>query len=62
MVYHRILNIVPCAVQWDLVVYPSCIYQFASADPNFPVRPSLHPLPLGDHRSVLCVILFLFGR
>ena len=25
MVYHRILNIFPCAIQWDLVVYPFCI-------------------------------------
>ena len=33
MVYHRILNIVPCAVQQDLVVYPSYI-QFASANPK----------------------------
>ena len=26
MVYHRILTIVPCALQWDLVVYASSIY------------------------------------
>ena len=25
MVYHRILNIVPCAILWYLVVYPSYI-------------------------------------
>ena len=25
MVYHRILTIVLCAMQWDLVVYPSYI-------------------------------------
>ena len=25
MVHHRILNIVPCAIQWDLVVYPHYI-------------------------------------
>ena len=25
LVYHRILNIVPCAIQKDLVVYPSYI-------------------------------------
>ena len=24
MVYHRIVTLLPCAVQWDLV-YPSCI-------------------------------------
>ena len=26
MVYHRILNIVLCAVQWELLVYPLYIY------------------------------------
>ena len=26
MVYHRILNIAPCAIQEDLVVYPSTVY------------------------------------
>ena len=30
LVYYRILNIVPCAIQQDLVVYPSYIYQFKS--------------------------------
>ena len=25
MVYHKILNIVPCAIQLDLVIYPSYI-------------------------------------
>ena len=30
MVYHRILNIVPHAIQWDLV-YPFCVEYFASA-------------------------------
>ena len=23
MIYHRILNIAPCAIQWGFVVYPS---------------------------------------
>ena len=40
MVYHRMLNIAPCAVQWDPVVYPFCTYQFASANPKPPVLPS----------------------
>ena len=30
MVYHRILNIFPCAIQKDLVVYPFCICQPSS--------------------------------
>ena len=23
--YHRILNMAPCDIQWDLAVYPSCV-------------------------------------
>ena len=32
-VHHRVLNIVPCAVQYDLVIYPSYIY-FAITNPK----------------------------
>ena len=28
MVYHRILNIVPCAMQWELVVYSGHTFIF----------------------------------
>ena len=41
MVYHRILNIVPYAIQQELVVYPSYTYQFESANPKLPIYPSL---------------------
>ena len=34
-----------------------CIYQ-----PKFPVHPTPSPLPLGNHKSVLYVCLFLFCR
>ena len=34
------LNIVPCAVQSDLLVDPSCIQPFASALPKLLVHPS----------------------
>ena len=53
MVYHRILKIVACAIQWDLVVYP--IYNS---------WPLLIPnsLLLGNHKSVLSVSLFPFHR
>ena len=37
MVYHGILNIGPCAVQQDLVVYPFHIQQFGSANPKLQV-------------------------
>lgn len=42
-VYYRILSIVSCATQWDLVVYPFHIYQFASANPRFPTPTLFHP-------------------
>ena len=40
MVYHRMLDIIPCAIQWDPVVYSFYMKQFASANPKLPVRPS----------------------
>ena len=52
MVYHRVLNMVPCAVQQDLV-YLSYMWQFASAHPKLRVQPP--SLPLGNRRSVLYV-------
>ena len=44
MVYHRVFNIVPCAIQEEFVVYPSYIYQSASANPKLPIHP-LQPPP-----------------
>ena len=46
MVYHRMPNIVPCAIQWDPVVYPFCIYQFASASPKLLIHPFSTTSPL----------------
>ena len=51
--HHRILNRVPCAIQQDLVVYPSYMYQFASDNPKLPVLPS--PTPL------ICFLNFYFN-
>ena len=31
VVYHRIVNIVPCAVQWDLVVYRISLFLLTKA-------------------------------
>ena len=53
--YQRLLNMVSCAIQQDLVVYPSYIRQFASANPKLPVIPSPTPLSLVSHNSVLYV-------
>ena len=62
-VYYRILSIVSCAVQWDLV-YPFYIYQFASANPRVPLLPSfIPPSPWQPLVYSLCpLILFLFHR
>ena len=46
MVNHRILNIVLCAIQGDLV-YPFYVWKLGSATPSLP--------PLGNHHSVLSV-------
>ena len=63
MVYHRILNIVPCAIQWDLVVYPFSLY-FASANLILPIHPSTTPLsPLAATSLFsMSVSLFLLRR
>ena len=34
MFYHKILNIVLCAIHQDLVVYPFCTQKLTSANPN----------------------------
>ena len=39
LVYHRMLNIVPCAIQQDLVVYSFSVKYLASADPKLPIHP-----------------------
>ena len=62
MAYPRILNIVPCAIQWDLVVYLSYIYNsLLLLTPNshpFP-PPTCSPLAATNLFSV-SVSLFLF--
>ena len=45
MVYYRILNIVPCAILWDLVFYIYPVYNsLESANPKLLIYPS-HPFP-----------------
>ena len=57
MVYHSILNIVPGAMQSDLVVYPS--YRIVPADPKLRIHPPPHSLSLGTRKSVLSLSLLL---
>ena len=64
LVYHRILNLVACAIQEDLVVYPPHARQFASANPQLPVRPfpspSLLLAPLANTRLFSMWVCFCF--
>ena len=60
MVYHKILNTVPCAIQQDLV-YPSEIHQLASANPKLPVLPSPTSPPMATMSLfAMSVSLFLY--
>ena len=36
-------------------VYPSCMYQFAWTNPRLSILPCTIPLPLDNHRPVLCM-------
>jgi len=63
MAYHRILNIVPYAIQWDLVVYHSIYNSLQLLAPN---SHSI-PLPLSSPSATTSlfstsVSLFLFCR
>ena len=52
MVYHRELNIAPCAAQQE---GPRCLpfFQFVSANPELRLLPT--PVPHGKGKSALCV-------
>ena len=56
IIYHGILNIVPCAIQQDLVVRSSYLEQLASATPKLPLHHfctcPLVLLQVSGHRSV----------
>ena len=52
MFHHKWLDIVHCAIQQSLIVYPLQMQQFASINPKLPVHPSF---PHGNHKSVLQV-------
>ena len=51
--YYKILNIVPCAMQQDLVIYLFHIQQFVSVNPKLLIYPSL--LNFGNHTFVFYV-------
>ena len=55
MVYHRIMNIILCAIQSDLVVHPFYIEEFPSASSKFSLYPMPLSFPLGNYKSVLYI-------
>ena len=63
MVYHRVLNIVPCAMQQDLVAYPFHVQQLNSLHLPIPNSHCIPPLlPWQPHICSPCLWLFLFHR
>ena len=48
MFHHQWLDIVPCAIQQDLIAYPLQMQEFASINPIFPVHPIPSPFPLAN--------------
>ena len=61
MVYPRILNIAPCAIQEDLVVYPISIYKsLPLLIPNSWSIPSPPSIPPGTHKSVFYYLWVFF--
>ena len=61
MVHHRMLNVVPCVIQSDLVVSPFSISQLASANPKLLSHPS-PPQPWPPQVCFVSVSLFIFHR
>ena len=59
IVCQKILNMVPCAIQQDLVVYPFYIQQFLSANPKLLIYPPPHLSPLVTI-SLFSVFMSLF--
>ena len=55
MVYLRILNIVPCAIQSDLVVHSFYINSFHVLIPNSQSIARSPHIPLGNRKSALCL-------
>ena len=55
MIYYSILNIVACAIQWDLFVYLFYTLQFVSAFPKFLIYPSPIPFPFGHLKFVFYI-------
>ena len=62
MLHHMWLDIVPSAIQNDLMAYPFQTQEFASINTKFPIHATPSPLPLllCNHKSVLHVHDFLF--
>lgn len=59
IVLSQVLNVVPCAGQWDLVVYP-LHFMVCTCWPSLPSPSLLHPTP--PWKSQACSLLDLFSN
>ena len=59
MFHHKWLDIIPCAIQQDLIAYPLQMSLFASTNPKLTIHPTSSRLPLGSHKFVLLVQEFV---
>ena len=62
LVYYKILNIVPYAIQQYPIVYPFCVKQFASAICKLPIYQSPNPLLTSRCLFSMSVNLLLFYK
>jgi len=60
ILHHKWLDMVPCAMEQDLIAYPFQRQYSASINPRLTVRPTPSPSSLANHKSVLQVHEFLF--
>ena len=55
IIYYRILNIIPCATQEDLILYLFYIQQLVSVNPKLQIYPFPPSFPFGNHKFVFYV-------
>ena len=60
ILHHKWLDMVPCAMEQDLIAYPFQRQYSASINPRLTVHPTPSPSSLANHKSVLQVHEFLF--
>ena len=62
MLYHKWLDIVPCATQWSLIIYPPHMQEFASTNPTLPVHPPPSPSASPRLRQTSLILHFKYQQ